>query len=320
MILAGDIGGTKTLLGLFEPARGRPRPVRVESFVTLEFTDLSAMIARFMAHCGSPATQVDRASFGVAGPVVGATARLTNVPWLIDARVVAARFHLERVSLLNDLEATAYAVSALDASEVLTLQQGVRVDRGNIAIIAAGTGLGESCLCWFGNRYVPIPSEGGHADFAPRTEREITLLRELAARYGRASVEHVVSGPGILNLHRLTHRGRCAAAVDTTDRDAPIAISRAAIDGRCSECAEALSIFVEAYGAEAGNLALRSVSTGGVYVAGGIARGILPAITGGAFLRAFRDKAPLNDLVGAMPVHVVLNLETALLGAAVHAQ
>jgi glucokinase len=320
MILAGDIGGTKSLLGLFEPAPTRPRPVLVQSFITLEFTDLSAMIVRFMADCGSLAARVDRASFGVAGPIAGDTARLTNVPWLIDARGVARQFHLERVALLNDLEATAYAIPALDGSEVLTLQQGVRVEQGNIAVIAAGTGLGESCLCWFGDRYVPIPSEGGHADFAPRTEREIALLRELTARYGRASVERVVSGPGILNVHRLTHRGTCSAGIDVTERDAPIAISRAAIDGRCPDCAEALAVFVESYGAEAGNLALRSVSTAGVYVAGGIARGILPAMTGGGFMRAFRDKAPLNDLVGAMPVHVVLNPETALLGAAVHAQ
>jgi glucokinase len=320
MILAGDIGGTKTFLGLFEPAPTRPRPIVVQSFTTLQFPDLSSMIVRFMADCGPLAAPVDRASFGVAGPVVGDTARLTNVPWLIDAGGLAARFHLERVALLNDLEATAYAVPVLDASEVTTLQQGARVEHGTIAIIAAGTGLGEACLCWFGGSYVPIPSEGGHADFAPRTEREIALLRELTARYGRASVEHVVSGPGILNVHRLTHRGACSAGIDVTDRDAPAAISRAAIDGRCSDCAEALTIFVDAYGAEAGNLALRSVSTGGVYVAGGIARGILPAITGGGFIRAFRDKAPLNDLVAAMPVHVVLNAETALLGAAVHAQ
>jgi glucokinase len=320
MILAGDIGGTKTLLGVFEPAPARPRPVLVRSFITLEFSDLSSMILRFMADCGSLAGPIDRASFGVAGPVVGETARLTNVPWLIDARGIAAQFHFGHVGLLNDLQATAYAVPVLEGSELLTLQQGVRAEHGTIAIVAAGTGLGEASLCWFDEHYVPIPSEGGHADFAPRTEREIALLRELTARYGRASVEHVVSGPGMLNVHRLTHRGPCSAGIDVTERDAPIAMSQAAIDRRCSDCAEALSIFVEAYGAEAGNLALRSVSTGGVYVAGGVARGILPAITSGAFIRAFRDKPPLNDLVGAMPVHVVLNPETALLGAAVHVQ
>lgn len=319
MLLAGDIGGTKTLLGLFEPAPVRPRAIVVREFGTLDFADLASMIARFVEDVEAAGASIEAASFGVAGPVVGDTARLTNIPWRVDRRQVAARFQLARVSLLNDLEATAYGVPVLQASETLSLQDGRPVNGGNIAIIAAGTGLGESCVCNFGGRYVPLPSEGGNADFAPRTEREIALVRDLIQRCGRAAVERVVSGPGLVNAHRVTHRGACAAAIDLADEAAPMAISAAASERRCEGCVEAFSLFVEAYGAEAGNLALRTMSTGGVFIGGGIAPKILPALTDGAFMRAFRAKAPLEALLDAMPVQVILNSEAGLIGAAVHA-
>jgi glucokinase len=255
----------------------------------------------------------------VAGPVVGDSAQLTNVPWRVDAREVAAAFGLGRVHLVNDLEAMAYAVPVLDDSEVQTLQRGEAERGGNLALIAAGTGLGEALLHNVDGRIVPAASEGGHADYAARTEREIALLRHLTAKYGRAEVEHVVSGRGLVNIHPTTHGGACAAAIDLTRADAPAAISEAGLHRRCEGCAAALDLFVDAYGAEAGNLALRSVATGGVFLGGGIAPKILPALADGRFMQAFRDKAPLGDMLSRMPVKVILNEEAGLLGAAVFA-
>src|SRR5207248_2940138 len=215
---------------------------------------------------------------------------------------VRSKFHFARVMLLNDLQAMAYAVPVLEPSEVHVLQDGTPLPGGNIAVIAAGTGLGEALLHNVGGRFIPSPSEGGHADFPARTEREIALLRDLIVRYGRADVERVVSGPGLVNVYRTTHNGRCAAAVDAADADAPAAISTAALERRCDSCVEALAMFVEAYGAEAGNLALRVVSTGGVFIGGGIAPKILPAMANGAFIRAFRAKPPLEAMLASMPV------------------
>lgn len=317
MLLAGDIGGTKTLLGLFDPVPARPRLLALRSFTTLDFADLSSMIASFLGDKAVKARAIDSASFGVAGPIVGDSAELTNVPWRVDARRVAAALGLSQVHLLNDLEAMAYAVPVLHESEVHTLQEGEALLGGNIALIAAGTGLGEALLHNVDGRFIPSPSEGGHADFAARTEREIVLLRDLTARFGRAEVEHALSGRGLVNLHRITHEGPCAAAIDLDDVAAPAAISNAAIDRLCRWCADALDLFVEAYGAEAGNVALRFVATGGVYIGGGIAPKILPALTSGRFMAAFRAKSPLQPLLENIPVKVILNAESGLLGAAV---
>jgi glucokinase len=319
MLLAGDIGGTKTALGLFEPDPIRPRALVTRSFATLDHGDLPQMIATFLAGAGVGNGGVRAACFGVAGPVIDGAAELTNVPWRVDARRVAAAFEIPRVVLLNDLQAMAYAVPVLDATEVHVLQAGEAMPGGNIALIAAGTGLGEALLHNVGGRFVPSPSEGGHADFAARTEREIALLRDLTTRFGRADVEHVVSGRGLLNVHRVMHRGPCAARIDLEHPDAPAHISAAALDRTCDECVETLDLFVEAYGAEAGNLALRVVATGGVYVGGGIAPKILPALTAGSFMKAFQDKPPLDRMLRAMPVKVILNEDAGLLGAAVYA-
>jgi glucokinase len=319
MLLAADIGGTKTLLGLFDPAASRPRPAATRSFPTLGYADLPAMIAVFLREGGVAPASIDTACFGVAGPIIDDAADLTNVPWRVDARQVAAAFGLRRVTLLNDLQAMAYSVPVLQESEVRVLQKGEALRGGNIALIAAGTGLGEALLHNIDGRFVPSPSEAGHADFSARTEREIALVRDLTARYGRADIEHVVSGRGLVNLHRVTHAEPCRAAVDLDDPDAPAAITTAAFERRCPGCIEALDMFVEAYGAEAGNLALRTVSTGGVFIGGGIAPKILPALTTGAFIGAFRAKPPLDAMVAAMPVKVILNAEAGLLGAAVFA-
>lgn len=319
MILAGDVGGTKTQLGLFDSVPARPRPIAVRTFSTLDYPDLPSMIAAFMDGDATRRASISSAAFGVAGPVIGESAELTNVPWQVDARQVAMRFGMTRVRLLNDLQAMAYSIPVLQAAEVYVLQEGEALRGGNIALIAAGTGLGEALLHNVDGRFVPSPSEGGHADFSARTEREISLLRHLTARYGRADVEHVVSGRGLINIHRATHSAPCAAGVDLEDPGAPAAISTAAIEHRCPGCVETFDLFIEAYGAESGNLALRSVSTGGLFIGGGIAPKILPALSTGLFMRAFLAKPPLEEMVRRMPVKVILNPEAGLLGAAVYA-
>jgi glucokinase len=319
MLLAGDIGGTKTLLGLFDPAVVRPRPIVTRSFPTLEYDDFTSMISAFVNDDEVRHLSIDVACFGVAGPVIGDAAELTNVRWRVDARRVAEKFSLHRVNLLNDLQAMAYAVPVLREAEVHVLQEGERLRGGNIALIAAGTGLGEALLHNVDGQFIPSPTEAGHADFAARTEREIALLRQLTPRFGRVEVERVVSGPGLINVHSVTHPQACKANIDVEDSDAPAAITLAGLERRCAGCVEALDLFVEAYGAEAGNLALRSVATGGVFIGGGIAPKILPALTTGAFLRAFRAKSPLEGMLERMPVKVILNSEAALLGSAVYA-
>jgi glucokinase len=319
MLLAGDIGGTKTLLGLFDSAPVRPRPVFVRSFGTLDYDDLSTMIAAFLKESEAPASGVKAVCFGVAGPVIDDAATLTNVPWRVDARRVASTFGFNRVGLINDLEAMAWSVLVLRESEVHTLQEGVALRGGNIALIAAGTGLGQSMLHYVGGRFVPAASEGGHADFAARTEREIALVRDLTVRYGRAEVEYVVSGRGLVNVHRVAHQQPCRAGVDLESPDAPAEISTAALERRCPGCVETLDIFVDAYGAEAGNLALRTVATGGLFIGGGIAPKILPALTTGAFMRALLAKPPLDAMLAKVPVKIILNPEAGLLGSAVFA-
>jgi glucokinase len=317
MLLAGDIGGTKTLLGLFEPAADRPRRLTAQALGTLDFEELPKMLEAFLRIAAVEPAMVSAACFGVAGPVLGDAATLSNVPWRVDARRIVDVFEFPCVKLVNDLEAMAYSVPVLDDSEVSVLQTGRPRRDGNIAIIAAGTGLGEALLHTFDGRRVPSPSEGGHADFSARTEREFALVRDLSSRYGRAEVERVISGPGLVNIHRISHREPCTAVADRDDPSAPAQITAAALEGRCRGCVETLDMFIEAYGAEAGNLALRTVSTGGVFIGGGIAPKILPALENGAFMRAFCAKPPLEALLQAMPVKIILNEESGLLGAAV---
>lgn len=314
MILAGDVGGTKTLFGLFDAGEHRPRPRTIRSYPTNEYASFTEILDAFARDEGRP-FDVRAAAAGVAGPVVGNRARLTNISWDISAEEIAHRFGVTRVRLLNDLEAMANGAAVLTGEEVLVLQAGVMREDGNAAVIAAGTGLGEAYLHRVNGRLRPAPSEAGHADFAPRTDRDIELLKMLRAEYGRAEVEHVLSGPGLLNLHRFTHRGR-ASEPDVT----PAMVTQAGMAGTCPACVEALEMFVALYGAEAGNLALRGVTTSGLYVGGGIAAKILPALTDGRFMEAFRDKGLMSDLVAKVPVKVILNEEAGLLGAAVHAQ
>ncbi len=319
MLLAGDIGGTKTLLGLFDGSPVRPRAMLVRSYGTLDYSDLPSIVDAFLKDRDAPRGMVSRASFGVAGPVLGDSATLTNVPWRVEANGVGSAFGIDRVDLLNDLEAMAWSIPVLNEREVHVLQEGEALRGGNIALIAAGTGLGEALLHWVDGRFVPSASEGGHADFPARTRGEMARLRDLTSRYGRADAEHVVSGRGFANLFRVAHHDACRAGITPDAPDAPALISSAALDRRCPGCMETLDMFIDAYGAEAGNLALRTVSTGGVFVGGGIAPKILPAMTSGVFMRAFRAKPPLEDLVAKMPVKIILNAEAGLLGAAVFA-
>jgi glucokinase len=324
MLLAGDIGGTKTLLGLFEPAVDRPRSLVVREYATLDFDSLDELIQVFLDDTDAE-SRLQGFCLGVAGPVTGLMARLTNVPWLADASVFAERWPNCPVLLLNDLEAMAHAVPVLEPDELAVLQAGIPVPSGNAALIAAGTGLGEALLHNVDGRFVPSASEGGHADFAARTTRELALVEHLTAIHGRVDNDRVISGPGLANLFRFTHgfqsgSGVCPAIGPGIDNgELPAAISRSAMAGSCNHCGEALELFVSAYGAEAGNLALRSVATAGVYIGGGIAPKILPALENGSFLEAFRGKEPLVDLLRTIPVSVILNPAAGLLGAAVRA-
>ena len=336
MLLAADVGGTKTLLGIFARAPERPTRIEVGEFVTLDYDDLAPMIREFLKANGVEAKAIEAATFGVAGAVTDQVARLTNVPWIVDGAAVEPAAGLRRVHILNDLEAMAYSVAVLEPSELAVLQQGVAQPSGNAAVIAAGTGLGEALLLNLDGRFMPGASEGGHADWGARTPREIEMLTVLTRVYGRCSVEHVICGPGLVNIYQFTHNAfgsrsfitpaayvpahTCAGVGAVADpADLPAAISRSALEKRCAACVEALEMFVAAYGAEAGNLALRMVATAGVYVGGGIAPKILPALESGAFVDAFRAKEPMSAFVATIPIAVILNSEAGLLGAAVHA-
>jgi len=336
MLLAADVGGTKTLLGLFARAPERPRRIEVGEFTTLDYDDLVPMIREFLKGNSVEPRAIEAATFGIAGAVTDQVARLTNVPWLVDGAAIGTAAGLRHVHILNDLEAMAHAVAMLEPSELAILQQGIAQPTGNAAVIAAGTGLGEALLLNLDGRFVPGASEGGHADWGARTPREIEMLSVLTRVYGRCSVEHVVCGPGLVNIYQFTHEAfgsrsfitpaafvpaRTCAGVGAVDdpADLPAAISRSALERRCARCVESLELFVAAYGAEAGNLALRMVATAGVYVGGGIAPKILPALESGGFVDAFRSKAPMDAFVATIPIAVILNPEAGLLGAAVHA-
>ncbi len=319
MLLAGDVGGTKTRLGLFQRAPRRPEPIGISAFPTTEFDSFSDILRAFARDVRTPG-EIDAAAIGVAGPVVNQRARLTNVSFDVAAAEITAWCGATRVTLLNDLEAMANSVDVLRPDEMVELQAGVMQADGNAVVIAAGTGLGEAYLHRVQGRLRPVPSEGGHADFAPRTDREIDLLRMLRDMYGRVDVERVLCGPCIVNLHRFAHRGRpCPALIAAPLGGEPAAIAQAAMTTRCPYCVETMELFVSAYGSEAGNLAMRGVATAGVYVGGGIAPRILPLLQRGAFMEAFSRKPPMEELLSRIPVKVILNAEAGVLGAAVYA-
>lgn len=316
MILAADVGGSKTLVGLFEEARPRPVLRAVRELRTLEHSGLPALLD---AAFGVRDPRITRVALGIAGPIVDGEVTMTNVPWRVRHDEMVEATGETRLRLLNDLEAMAWAVPVLGTSELHTLQAGTPNPSGNAALIAAGTGLGEAILHRVGERLLPVPSEAGHADFAARTDAELALVRAIRAEVGRVDIERVVSGIGLVHIAAHRHGGdTCAVAGRFAERDGIARLSQAAAAGTCAHCAAVMDLFADAYGAEAGNLALRAVATAGLYVGGGIAPKILPLLER-RFMAPFLDKAPMTALLATMPVHVILNEQAALLGAAVAA-
>ena len=319
-LLAADVGGTKTVCGLYGTGGRRPRALAVDRFTTLDYDSLEALLAAFLDR-GTAGAPVAAAVLGVAGPVRNGASDLTNVPWRVEAAAVAERFAIPAVRLLNDLEAMGHVVPVLADDEVTALQPGQPAADGNAALIAPGTGLGESLLHRVSGRLVPVAAEPGHADFAARTPAEIDLLQALTRRFGRVSWEHVLSGPGLTYIHSCLHNGEsCPAAGGAPREDLPRRITAAALERRCPRCVETLELFTGALGAEAGNLGLRALATAGVYIGGGIAPRILPMLASPLFLEAFRAKGPMERLMRSMPVRVIRVAEPALLGAAVAAR
>jgi glucokinase len=320
MLLAGDVGGTKTFIGLFTSGAPRPSVVETRIYRTLDFPDLTALTERFLHDTGAAPADIECACFGVAGPVSGTRAQLTNVPWAIDVDALKRRVTVGPVFLLNDLEAFAWSVAVLGSDEVLELHQGHADPRGNVALVAAGTGLGIALLPRVDGRLVPKASEGGHVDFAPRNAEERALADALTREFGRADVERVVSGPGIANIHRLLYPHACRTLEGAASPDElPAAVSRAALEHGCEQCGKSLRCFVSAYGATAGNLALTTLATGGIYVGGGIAPRIVPAMQWPVFMESFLAKSPMEALISRVPVKVILNPRAGILGAATYA-
>lgn len=322
-LLAGDVGGTKTNLAVYSDQQGPRAPLAEATFPSARYTSLEAVVRDFLSQVH---LQVDRASFGVAGPVVDGKARITNLPWLMDESHLAEELNLTWVRLLNDLEAIAHAVPFLEGQDLVTINEGQRYPHGNIAVIAPGTGLGEAFLTWDGSNYHAHASEGGHAGFAPSNPLELDLLRYLLRHYDHVSCERVCSGLGLPNIyHFLRDSGyaqepawlgdRLANAADHT----PVIVQAALDVVEHAELAVAtLNTFVSILGSEAGNLALKVLATGGVFLGGGIPPRIIPSLTGGLFMDAFRRKGRFTRLLDAAPVQVILNPKSALFGAACH--
>lgn len=321
LYLAGDIGGTKTNLAVFDHEDGKLEPVAEATFVSKQYPGLEQVAEEFLAEAeGVDPKEIQAAAFGIAGPVLGDICRTPNLPWVVDARTVRGRLGLNKVKLLNDLEANGWGIPLLSEDQLAVLNQGEHYPEGHGALISAGTGLGEAFLFNDGESWIPVASEGGHASFAPRNELEFELLRFLQKEYGHVSYERVVSGMGIFNLYRFlrdTGRGKEPAwlAEEISKGDPTAAVSRAAQEGRSELAEEAMRLFVSLYGSEAGNLALKCKALGGVFVGGGIAPRIIARMQDGTFMSAFVDKGRLSNLVREIPVKVILNPKTALYGA-----
>jgi glucokinase len=321
MILAGDIGGTKTILAFFQVEGGRLRTIVEATFHSREHVNLYEIVSKFVSAHNLPFTH---ACFGIAGPVKQGRCETTNLPWVVDAKVLASQLGIKTVGLINDLEANAYGIAALAPTDLIVLNQGAKEAEGNAAIISAGTGLGEAGLYWDEQQHRPFACEGGHADFAPRNELQMELLRYLLQRYTRVSWERVLSGPGLYNIYQfLRDTGRDQEPTWLTEelrhQDPTTVIAQVALAGKCSLCEQALDLFVSLYGAEAGNLALTLMATGGVFIGGGIAPKIIEKLKGSTFMEAFTAKGRLQSLLEAMPVRVIVNSKAALLGAALRA-
>ncbi len=322
MLLAGDIGGTKLHFGLFAQERGPRRPLAEAVYPSADHESLESAVRQFLGEGGRRAT---RAVLAVAGPVMQGTSQITNLPWAIDETRLRKTFKLRTATLINDVEAIAASLPFLRKTDLVRLREGNPDRRGNRAVIAPGTGLGEAFLTWDGSRYRALPSEGGHADFAPGTELEDELLSTLRARHGHVSYERVCSGIGIANLYRFLRDGGhaeeppwLAEALAGVADPVPLLVEKA-LDPEtpCDICVRALDLFASILGAEAGNLALKTLATGGIYLGGGIPPRVLPFLQKSHFEEAFLRKGRMRDLVARIPVHAIAYPKAALLGAAV---
>jgi glucokinase len=318
-LLVGDIGGTKTGLAVAQADSGGIILSHERRYPSQEFASLGDVIARFLDETGARCTL---GSFAIAGPVVDDCSRTTNLPWEVDARAIAVRFGFSQARLLNDLEAVAWGIAALGEEDLAVLHPGAPDAVGNACVVAAGTGLGEAGLYWDGQAHHPFATEGGHTDFAPTDEREFALLNHLQRRIGRVSWERVVSGMGIANIYQfLVSRhnvGHPSAVDDAIDGDGDIAAAIAieAANAGCPVCMETMELFATLYGREAGNMGLKQMALGGVYLGGGIAPKNLELLRRGGFIEGFLDKGRMRPLMERMPVNVILQPRTPLLGAA----
>jgi glucokinase len=318
MILAGDIGGTNARLAFFTVEGGKLKELAEHFFPSHEYPGLEPIVRKFVQE---RQIEPQQACFGVAGPVNRGRAELPNLKWVVDSVSIARELAIADARLINDLEANAYGIAALEPKDFEVLNPGAADAHGNAAVIAAGTGLGEAGLMWDGRRHVPFACEGGHADFAPRDELQDDMLQHLRKQFGHVSWERVLSGPGLFNIYKfLRDTGRGVEEDWLTKelgRGDPVAhVSRAGLEGKSPLCVQALETFVAIYGAEAGNLALKMMATGGLYLGGGIAPRIVAKLKAPAFMQAFTGKGRLNKLLEAIPIKVILNDKTALLGAA----
>ena len=319
MILAGDIGGTHARLAFFDTSNGRLKLVDEREYPSREYSGLGQIVSTFIL---SKPQAVDAACFGIAGPVRDGRAQVSNLPWgTVDSSRLASEINIRSTFLINDLEASAWGLGVLDAVDMVPLKQGSANPIGNQAVIAAGTGLGQAGRLWDGRHHQVFPCEGGHTDFGPRDSLQIELLQYLIAKFGRVSYERVLSGPGLANIyHFLRDTGHGEEPAWLRDRlaseDPAAVISQSAMEGKSPLCEEALDLFVSIYGAEAGNLALKIFATGGVFISGGIAPKILSKLVSQNFIDAFLSKGRMRSLMEAIPVHVVINENAGLLGAA----
>jgi glucokinase len=324
MILAGDVGGTKVHLALYQFESGKLKSVRDRKFPAHEFANLDDVVNQFLG--AEDKSQIAAACFGCPGPVRDGHLKLTNLPWTLDARDLRNSLGIEHIFLINDLEANGYGVPELAPESIFILHAGDAASVGHRGLIAAGTGLGEALLIWDGKQHRPIPSEGGHCDFAARSDREIALFKYLHGTLnGRVSFERVVSGIGIKNVYaflrdveKLHEPDWLKARLAAEDPNA--VIGQCAEDGSSSICFETMKMFSAAYGAEAGNVALKVLAMGGIYLGGGIAPKILKTLQSGSFIQAFLDKGRLSPLLQSIPVRVILDDTCALLGAAAFAE
>ncbi len=312
MILAGDVGGTKSNLGLFDVQQGKLVRVAMKRYASHEHAGLHEIAQDFIKLNGA---KVTAAAFGIAGPVVNNTVRATNLPWVIDGGAMARFLGLSRVRLLNDLEAAAYGIQVMEPSDLEVIYPGAPAPEATQVVIAAGTGLGEGILYWDGTQHIPIATEGGHADFSPSTDQQADLWKSLKKRNEFVSTELLLSGRGFQNIHEFLSPLEKHPGFDPTTDPAP-EITRRALARECPVCVATLDLWVEIYGSEAGNFALRALARGGIYVAGGIAVKVLPKLKDGTFAAAVKGKEKLGDFLAKIPITVVLNENCPLMGAA----